>query len=611
MSTENTQPLRSQSFSSGGRAEPARGGSPARAGNDAGPVRGVGPSELRVEVLSGNRAGEERAFKGPEVLIGRRPRNHIVFDGPDDRIVSGLHLRFEARADGWWVEDRGSTNGTTLNGKQLERPTRVEAGSQLELGRRRAGEGAKSVVIRVTRAAVGQGADDSANDSGDEGAGLAHGPRTVLYKEQVGVLGVPEGGQHEPEDFHLDIPRPEVARRGAKDTQNDIETARIKADPLLEAPRAEHDPIVIVRPSAVRSASGELNRPGAAPPSNKSGQAAQQGKEVEIAKTDPLPKSAKSSFTSLSKRERVRLLKEKSRLHGQVEYRLGSHVERLVEACLEGRAEREGQKGGGGRVTIELEPLTGGPELLEQLATKAQLEREVAAVEVDLPERLATLRAQRAPIMEEERLGAQKRRLAEAAVESALTHAQKLRTRRDAAAETTRVALREALAPVTRALEPRAPAEGPSASSGQSAAGDWSALGAALDASRAALKERAPELDSLQSTTDEAEAIATRLASEAQVATREHAGAASRAAELAAQIETEESEGLTRLSAARTELAWALDAVETRAKELVQAQLGQAESALEVLPEFHQARLLWRESEALQRDLEELEKSLD
>lgn len=68
---------------------------------------------------------------GP-VSFGRAAGNEIRLE--QDTFVSGRHARFEARADGLWVEDTGSTNGTFVNGEQVNAPRRLERGDLVRLG---------------------------------------------------------------------------------------------------------------------------------------------------------------------------------------------------------------------------------------------------------------------------------------------------------------------------------------------------------------------------------------------------------------------------------------------------------------------------------------------
>ncbi len=52
------------------------------------------------------------------VTIGRRPHNDVVID---NLAVSGEHAAIERGAEGVFLEDLGSTNGTFLNGRPIQR----------------------------------------------------------------------------------------------------------------------------------------------------------------------------------------------------------------------------------------------------------------------------------------------------------------------------------------------------------------------------------------------------------------------------------------------------------------------------------------------------------
>jgi hypothetical protein len=66
------------------------------------------------------------------LTIGRGGQNDIPIEG--DEFASARHARFEPRRDGVWVQDRGSTNGTFVNGTQLERPRRLASGDVVRVG---------------------------------------------------------------------------------------------------------------------------------------------------------------------------------------------------------------------------------------------------------------------------------------------------------------------------------------------------------------------------------------------------------------------------------------------------------------------------------------------
>lgn len=69
---------------------------------------------------------------GTEITIGRAANCTIMI--PDDTYVSQLHARIFRRADGAWVEDLGSTNGSYLNGARIAAPEQLGPGDRLQIG---------------------------------------------------------------------------------------------------------------------------------------------------------------------------------------------------------------------------------------------------------------------------------------------------------------------------------------------------------------------------------------------------------------------------------------------------------------------------------------------
>src|SRR4051812_18970558 len=78
-------------------------------------------------------------FNGKEISLGdnvatagRAPDNTVPF--VDDVNVSRYHAEIESRADGFWVIDLNSSNGTTVNGERLFGEKPLNDGDRIVLG---------------------------------------------------------------------------------------------------------------------------------------------------------------------------------------------------------------------------------------------------------------------------------------------------------------------------------------------------------------------------------------------------------------------------------------------------------------------------------------------
>lgn len=76
--------------------------------------------------------GDGFAVDGRAVTIGRGPENDIELR--DDQYASASHAHVDPRPDGAWVVDRGSTNGTFVNGIRLDGPRRLSPGDIVRVG---------------------------------------------------------------------------------------------------------------------------------------------------------------------------------------------------------------------------------------------------------------------------------------------------------------------------------------------------------------------------------------------------------------------------------------------------------------------------------------------
>jgi pSer/pThr/pTyr-binding forkhead associated (FHA) protein len=92
------------------------------------------PSGRLVVVGGGNgelATGTVYDVDSAATTVGRGPGNDIALE---DDFASTLHARVEARPDGVWVADVGSTNGTAVNGIRLTAPRKLVPGDVIRVG---------------------------------------------------------------------------------------------------------------------------------------------------------------------------------------------------------------------------------------------------------------------------------------------------------------------------------------------------------------------------------------------------------------------------------------------------------------------------------------------
>lgn len=100
-----------------------------------------------LTIIEGPSTGREFSLAQEAMIIGRSDQSDIVIDAP---VVSRRHARIVWRDAKHYIEDLGSSNGTFLNGQQVQEARPLAAGDEIALGH--------SVRLRFTAPeAVGEG----------------------------------------------------------------------------------------------------------------------------------------------------------------------------------------------------------------------------------------------------------------------------------------------------------------------------------------------------------------------------------------------------------------------------------------------------------------------
>jgi pSer/pThr/pTyr-binding forkhead associated (FHA) protein len=95
------------------------------------PVRKKG-TPRRLVVTEGSLQGTTVTLADAPVTLGRAHDSTLVLT---DDYASNKHARLVPTADGWSLEDLGSTNGTYLGSSKVSRPTAVPVGTPIRIGK--------------------------------------------------------------------------------------------------------------------------------------------------------------------------------------------------------------------------------------------------------------------------------------------------------------------------------------------------------------------------------------------------------------------------------------------------------------------------------------------
>jgi pSer/pThr/pTyr-binding forkhead associated (FHA) protein len=89
------------------------------------------PDQALLLVKRGPNAGSTFLMAAEVTTAGRDTSSAIFLD---DVTVSRKHAVFERRAEGWFVKDTGSLNGTYVNGEQVDE-TKLATGDEVQIGK--------------------------------------------------------------------------------------------------------------------------------------------------------------------------------------------------------------------------------------------------------------------------------------------------------------------------------------------------------------------------------------------------------------------------------------------------------------------------------------------
>ncbi len=99
---------------------------------DAPRERGRDTSPNRLVVTDGPLRGTTLPLTSSAILIGRAASCTLVLD---DDYSSSRHARLYPENGQWFVEDLGSTNGTFIGQRRVDRPTPVRPGDEVRVGK--------------------------------------------------------------------------------------------------------------------------------------------------------------------------------------------------------------------------------------------------------------------------------------------------------------------------------------------------------------------------------------------------------------------------------------------------------------------------------------------
>ena len=90
--------------------------------------------KVQIKILTGTLSGQVSVFSESPIEVGRHPSSHLQFDPDLDLDVSGRHAIITLKGTRWTIKDRGSMNGTLVNGYAITGDTALGDTDQIRFG---------------------------------------------------------------------------------------------------------------------------------------------------------------------------------------------------------------------------------------------------------------------------------------------------------------------------------------------------------------------------------------------------------------------------------------------------------------------------------------------
>ncbi|WP_115728305.1 FHA domain-containing protein FhaB/FipA [Actinomyces culturomici] len=114
-----------------GRREADQRRRESRRGRKAEAAGGASEAPRNVLLTGGPLVGTVLPLGSTAIVIGRSPASTLVLE---DEYASSRHARLQPSAEGWWIEDLGSRNGTYVDDERLTEPRLLRAGDVVRIG---------------------------------------------------------------------------------------------------------------------------------------------------------------------------------------------------------------------------------------------------------------------------------------------------------------------------------------------------------------------------------------------------------------------------------------------------------------------------------------------